>query len=174
MLTHLGCLQGLEESVGEREVGRSIGSSSQALLRFRSVYPIGVSSHVWVVGAPLRSAAKPEAPGVQRGWTWVLELLCLHSQGEVETAPEQVRATTAAVTAGPQKEAGAAGQDLARSLGNGWGLANPGRCINWDQNTNLEKHCLDSEVAQDPDDLGSQMSYEGNFSFKKKKKKSVN
>lgn len=169
MLTHLGCLQGLEESVGEREVGRSIGSSSQALLRFRSVYPIGVSSHDWVVGAPLRSAVKPEAPGVQRGWIWVLELLCLHSQGEVETAPEQVRATTAAVTAGPQKEAGAAGQDLARSLGNGWGLANPGRCINWDQNTNLEKHCLDSEIAQDPDDLGSQMSYEGNFSFFLKK-----
>lgn len=162
MLTPSGCLQGLEESVREREAGRSIGSSSQ-ILHFRSVYPMGVSSHVWVVGAPLRSAVKPEAPGVQLGWTWVLELLCPHSQGEVETAPEQVRATTAAMTAGPQKEAGAAGQDLARSLGNGWGLASPGRCVYWDQNTNLEKHCLDSEIAQDPDDLGSQMSYDGNF-----------
>lgn len=51
--------------------------------------------------------------------------------------PEQVRATAAAKTVGPQKEARAAGQDLARLLGEGWGLANPGRCLYWVQNTNL-------------------------------------
>lgn len=78
------------------------------------------------------TAGKPEAPGIQL----VLELLGPRSPGEVETTPEQVRAT-ASVTAGPQKEARAAGQDVARSraLGEGWGMANPGRYTNWVQNT---------------------------------------